>query len=135
MLVITMSLITSCNSSAKKVEEAKEEVADAKDDLKDAEQEYKMDMQNFREENLRQIEANTASIVEFNASIEKEKKSARAEYKAKIDALEQQNTDLKMKLNDYQLEGKDNWDAFKSVFKSDMENLGESFKNITVKNK
>ena len=134
MLVVTMSIITSCNSSAKKVEEAKEDVVDAKDELKEAEEEYKMDMQNFKDENLRQIEANMVSINEFNARAEKKKKSAREAYKAKIADLEQQNTNLKMKLDGYQQEGKENWDAFKSEFKSDMDRLGEAFKDVTVKN-
>ena len=44
------------------------------------------------------------------------------------------NSDLKMKLDNYKAEGKENWKKFKIEFNRDMEELGIAFKDLTVKN-
>ena len=41
---------------------------------------------------------------------------------------------MKEKLDAYKVSGKDNWETFKTEFSSDMNDLGEAFKNFTVKN-
>ena len=41
---------------------------------------------------------------------------------------------MKAKLDAYEETGKDNWETFKTEFSRDMNDLGEAFKNFTVKN-
>ena len=53
----------------------------------------------------------------------------------KISDLEQKNTDMKKKLDEYGMEGKDKWDAFKAEFNHDMDELGKALKDLTVDNK
>lgn len=55
-------------------------------------------------------------------------------YEHKVEALEQKNSDLKLKLEDYQLDGKEKWEGFKSEFSNNMEEFGKSFKNLKVDN-
>ena len=43
--------------------------------------------------------------------------------------LEQKNIELKKKINEYQYEGKDNWEDFKIEFNNDMDSIGNA---ITV---
>jgi hypothetical protein len=41
---------------------------------------------------------------------------------------------LKMKLEDYQLNGKEGWEKFKAEFNHDMDELGSALKNLTEDN-
>jgi len=62
------------------------------------------------------------------------KKEAAADYKIKVDELEQKNSDLKKQMDDYKAEGKEKWEKFKTEFGHDMDELGNAFKDFTVKN-
>ena len=52
----------------------------------------------------------------------------------KIDELEQKNSELKKRLDDYKADGKEKWEKFKAEFSHDMDELGKAFKDLTVKN-
>jgi hypothetical protein len=58
-----------------------------------------------------------------------------ADYDKKIDALEQKNKELKVKLSEYKDSGKNAWEQFKSEFSHDMDALGAALKDFTVDNK
>jgi F0F1-type ATP synthase membrane subunit b/b' len=128
------AILTSCNTSAEKVENAQNNVKEANKDLDKANQEYLEDVENYRKETASKISANYQSIVDFNAKIEHETKKVKANYKKKITELEQKNTDMKKKMDDYKIEGKENWEKFKAEFSHDMDELGKAFKDLTVKN-
>ncbi|MFZ4520926.1 MAG: hypothetical protein ACOYNC_04440 [Bacteroidales bacterium] len=131
---IASAMITGCSSSAQKVENAQENVVEANKDLDKANQEYLADIAAYRMETASTIAANEERIKGFNARIEKEKKSARAEYQKKIAVLEQKNSDMKMRLENYKEEGKDKWLVFKAEFSHDMDEMGKAFTDLTVKN-
>ena len=132
LLAITM--LTSCNSPAQKVENAQENVSEAKQDLEKANAEFARDMENYRRETNEKIDANNKSIAEFNSRIQNKKNAAKADYQNTVTALEQKNTDLKKRMDDYKEDGKENWEKFKIEFNHDMEKLGQAFKDLTVKN-
>lgn len=125
---------TSCNTSSQKVENAENNVIEANEDLDKANQEYLDEIESYRRETADKIAANNKSIEEFNARIENEKEQARAEYRKEIAALEQKNSDMKKKMDDYKAEGKDKWEKFKTEFSRDMDELGNAFRGLTVKN-
>jgi len=127
-------MLTGCNTSAQKVENAEENVASANEDLNDANEAYKQEIDNYRKEADEKIAANNKSIAEFNARIALEKKDAQDDYRKQIATLEQKNTDMKKKMDDYKAEGKDKWEQFKTEFNRDMDELGKAFKDLTVKN-
>ena len=88
-LAITMliggTILTSCQSSAEKVEnaennlqEAKENVSEAKQDLKEARQDSITEYQKFRKEYEERIIANEKIIADFKAKIATEKKENKA---------------------------------------------------------
>ena len=118
--LITGAVITSCNTPAKKVENAQNEVNEANEKLDQANEEYLADIESYRKETADKIAANDRSIAEFNARIRREKMDAKADYKKKMD--------------DYKAEGKENWEKFKAEFSHDMEEIGKAFKDLTVKN-
>jgi len=131
---IAGAILTSCNTSAERVENAQENVIQANKDLDQANQEYLADIENYRLETASRIEANEQAIADFNAGLEHEKKAVRAEHKKRIAELEQKNREMKKKLEEYKAEGKENWEIFKAEFSHDMDELGKAFKNVTVKN-
>lgn len=131
---ISAVALVSCTSSAEKVENAQEEVKDANADLAKANQEYLSDVDAYRKETANRIAANDKTIAELKAKTALEKKEAREEYNKKIAALEEKNTNMKKKMEDYQPTNKEKWESFKSEFGHDMDELGNSFKDLTINN-
>ncbi len=135
-IMISAILIGGCSTPAEKVENAQKDVTEAKIDLEKANKAYEDDIANYRTETANKVIANNKSIAEFNARIELEKKEAQADYKKRIIELEQKNSDMKKKLDDYKMSGKENWEIFKSEFGRDMDELGKAFSSFTTtKNK
>lgn len=132
--VVSSLMYTSCKSSSEKVENAEEKVTEAEQNLNDAQQEYQADLDNYRMQTASTIETNNRNIAEFNARIENEKNEVRAEYRTKIAELEAKNNEMKQKLDNYQSEGKDQWESFKNEFNRDMDQLGRSISDLTTKN-
>lgn len=135
VVVATVTITTSCNTSQKKVENAQENVADAAIDLDKANEEYMAEVASYRIATQEKIDANNVSINEFKTRIASEKKEVRADYNEKITALELKNTDAKKRMDDYKEDGKDKWESFKREFNHDMDELSQSLKDFTVNNK
>lgn len=133
-LLISGAGLSSCSSPAEKVENAEGEVTEAKEDLKEAKEDYLLEVETFRKETAEKVALNNQSIAEFKARKALDKKEAKAEYDKKVKALEQKNTDMQKRLDDYQIDGKDNWEKFKIEYNHDMDELGKAFKDLTVKN-
>ena len=127
------SISMSCNSPAKKVENAEDKVLEANKDLNQANQEYVTDIENYRKETAEKVAANEKTIADFNLRIASEKKVAKMDYQKQVAVLEKQNSDLKMRLENYKEEGKEKWEIFKTKFTHDMEVMGDALKNLTVK--
>jgi len=132
--ITTGSIITSCNTSVEKVENAQDKVIEANKDLDQANQEYLADIENYRIETANRIAANDASIAEFKTRMEHQKKAVKADYRKKIAELEEKNKEMKQKMDNYKEEGKEKWQIFKTEFSHDMDELGKAFKDLTVKN-
>ncbi len=130
-VAVVASVGTGCESPAQKVNSAQTNVVDANKKLEEANKEYLVDIENYRQSEAAKIAANNKSIAEFRTRIATEKKEARAAYEQKITALEQKNSDMKKKMDDYQEDGKEKWESFKREFSRDMEDLGTSFSNFS----
>lgn len=128
--ICTVLVTTSCNSTAKKVENAKDDVTQANEDLKKAQEEYSAEVEQFRMETYQKITVNEKEIATI-----KSKNKKNTEYEKQVALLEQKNTDLKRKINDYKIDTKENWLSFKTEFNKDMDELGLALKNFSVDNK
>ncbi len=133
-LLFTVASFTSCNTAAEKLDKAEEKAIKAKDDFNIAKEEYLADIENFKKETAAKIDSNKQKIAEFNVKIEYAKKDVKTYSLQQIVILEQKNSELKIKMDEYKADGKDNWESFKTAFNKDMNDLGEAFKNFTVKN-
>tara|TARA_R110001583_G_scaffold44521_1_gene141171 strand:+ start:1405 stop:1836 length:432 start_codon:yes stop_codon:yes gene_type:complete len=130
LMLITSSILTSCNTSAEKVENAEKNVDKANFDLYEANQEYLADIEKYRKESADIIAANNKSIADFKARIALEKKEAQVAYSQKITVLERKNSDLKKKMDVFKAESKEQWEKFKVEFSKDMDELGTAFGNF-----
>jgi hypothetical protein len=92
------------------------------------------EIKDYRKVTADNIAANEQIIADFKVRIENEKKEAKADYLTKINALEVKNSDMRMRMDNYKEDGKDNWETFKTEFSHDMDELGKAFKDLTVKN-
>jgi outer membrane murein-binding lipoprotein Lpp len=137
---VTGLLLTGCQSSAtkvqdaeKKVQDANENLTDAKQDLNKAQNDSATEYQLFKKEAEEKIQANDKSIAEFNARIANEKLDNKLQYEKKLSDLQQTNSDLKKKLDDYKEQGKDAWKTFRISFNHDMNELKIKLNSITGK--
>ncbi len=133
-LLCTVSL-TGCTSPAEKVSNAQEKVKDANADLSKANQEYLADIENYRKQTNEHIRANAKNLAEFKARTAADKKEAKEDYQAKIEALEKRNSDLQKSIEDYKADGKENWERFKFEFNSDLDELRKAYEEMVEKSK
>ena len=140
-LFVIISLLISCDSNNNKVQDAKDKVQEEKQDVKDAQKELaqaEMDSVNAFEEyrriQIERINANDKEIAELRVKMKTENKEMRDKHEKTIVEMEKKNNELRIKLNDKKYDGKTSWQSFKNEFNRDMEELGNAFKNLTVKN-
>jgi len=129
--LIAGTTLTMCNTPAEKVADVRHNVVEANKDLAKANEEYLADIEHNRKVTNEKAAANEKSIAEFKERIAHEKKDDKAEYKHKIAELERENSDMKLKMDDYKADGREQWETFKTGFNHDMEKLDQSIKNLT----
>lgn len=142
--LLTGTVLTSCKSNAEKENDALENVQDANQDLENAQTETVTDAANtkaneaewqaFKAEVNANIAKKEARIAGLKSDLKKQGKALDASYEKSVAELEAKNEAMKAKLNDYETTQTD-WNEFKREFNSDMSDLGESLKNLTVNNK
>jgi hypothetical protein len=133
-ILLTGAIFTSCDFATEKINSVKNSASEANEDFSNAKEEYLVDIKNFKAETATKIEANNQKIEALNVRIEYAKKDVKAYSQEQINILEQKNNEMKIKLDEYKEDGKDNWEIFKAEFSHDMDGLGEAFKNFTIKN-
>jgi hypothetical protein len=116
------------------LENAQEEVTEAKKELDEANREYAVEMAKYKKDTEANIVTNQKIIDDFKLRIENEKTEVKSKYNKIIADLEQKNNDLGEKMDDYNAEGKEQWESFKTEFSMDMDNLGKAFKDLSVDN-
>lgn len=134
IILMIIMIITGCSSPAKKVENAQSDVEKANRELEQANKDYIADIEAYKKETNEKILANDRTLSEFNTRIEAEKTAVKKDYTKKIAELDQKNSDMKKRLDEYTLEGKDKWEIFKAQYARDMEELNKAFADLTSKN-
>jgi len=139
----TATLFTSCKSSTKEEEEAREKVQEEQEDVQEAKEDLNEvkrqanaeEWQNFKDEMNAAIAKNDAKIEELKQKIKNTGKEANAEYDKKVDALKEKNENLKIKMDAYKNDVNSDWQSFKREFNHDMDELGNALNDFTVNNK
>jgi peptidoglycan hydrolase CwlO-like protein len=133
ILVLAVSsaiLLTNCKNSAEKVENAQENVNDANKDLNKAEEDYQREIEDYRRETANEISENERKIEELRARADQEKKEVRADYNKKVDELQERNTRMKTRMDEYKADNREGWQNFKKEWRHDMDELGQAFRDI-----
>ena len=140
---IAGTVLVGCKESSKKEEAAQENVQDARADLDHAKEELseakraatEQEWKAFKESTNATIAKNEIRIAEMKADLKKTGKNIDTEYSKKIQELEEKNKEIKNKLETYKNDANSDWQSFKKEFNDDVNDLGTSLKNFTVKNK
>lgn len=141
-ICIVGTVLTGCQNTSKEeaaqdnVENARENLDDAKGELTDARKAATQEeWEAFKASTNATINENEMKIADMKARMKKTGSSIDAQYDKKIEALEQKNDDIKIKLENYKNDSKSDWESFKEEYNRDMNELGQAFKNLTVNNK
>lgn len=140
---IVATVLVGCQDKSKQEAEAKENVENAKENLDDAKAELsdarraatEQEWQAFKDSTNATIKQNEIRIAEMKAELKKTGKTIDSEYSKKIQELEEKNKEIKNKLEVYKNDTNSDWQSFKKEFRHDMDDLGQSLKNFTVKDK
>lgn len=137
-------ILTGCQSSEEKVQNARENVTEAKQDLNEEKADANAEQQkeaneaaykSYKMEAETRMDANEAMIADIKTDIRKAGKKMDKVYEQQIDALEMKNKDLRQRLNGYNTNTQSDWNSFKREFDHDMNELGTAMNDLTVNNK
>jgi len=131
----TGSILTSCQPSERKVENAKENVEEAKADLAEAKMEYTEEWEKYQNDYNEKFTNNENEINTFKARMDKSDEKFRERNRDRVNELELKNRNLRKKMDDYNTSRRndrsnDKWEEFKREFNHDMDELGASLKTL-----
>jgi signal transduction protein with GAF and PtsI domain len=132
--ILIVGILSGCNSTTSKVENAEKDVQKEKEDVVKANENLRLEIENYRKETAAKIDGNDLRIAEVRAQAEKDKTAMKAEVKTQIADLEKKNIELRTKLNDYQSDKQEDWDNFKNELNHDIDELGNSLRDFGKKN-
>lgn len=140
--VLTASVLvffmTSCNNSptAKEedVREATQDLIDAEADLVQAENDSISDYNTFKESIQLKLAQNQQEINDLKLKINSKGKVERDLDEVEINTLEKRNSDLKLKIENYEQGPEEKWALFKVDFNNELNDLGKSISNMADRN-
>lgn len=113
---------------------ARDEVEDANQDMIDAQYQFDKEWQEFKRDAEVRIDENEKKIAEFKESMKSTSANFKSKYENEVLTLEQNNIQLRKKLNDYKYEGRDNWNEFKRDFNHEIDTVVDSLNDIFSRN-
>lgn len=136
VMFVAATTFISCKPATKEEEVATENAKEANEELIDAKktataEEWKA----FKIYGDSIISENNERIAELKLKMKKTGKTINVQYEKSIDALEQKNKDLKVKMETYKNDANADWQSFKREFNHDMNEVGQALKNLRVDNK
>lgn len=127
-------IVSYLEPSEKKVESARKRVEEAKQNLRKAEERAKTEEEQWmklKKEFESKINANKTSINNFKKRLDKASDKVKGKYQEKLNELEEKNKKIMIKLGKYKDERIEKWEAFKTVFMRDMEEIGSSINDLS----
>jgi len=129
--------LSSCDSTEKKVEEARENMLEttenaevAKNDLNKAIRDSSTEFQKFQKESDNRIVSYDKQIAELKNKINQEKGVNKSKYQKVIQGFESKVAEMKKELKEAKEDDKDKWKEFKTKFNSNLDDLGTSISNF-----
>lgn len=132
--LVTATLFWGCDSPKQKLDEAKENVEEQQRNLDQAQVDLETETAIFKMESIDKITANEKVIADLKSHLSTIKKDAKVVYEEHLAILEQQNSDLKKRIEEQEDEGMEQWQSFKTEFNHDIDELGQSLRDFTIDN-
>ena len=133
-LLVSGTVFTGCQSNASRVNSANDKVDAAKDKVETAQKELdkaiRDSIQHFKKESEDKILAYDQKITEIKTKIAKENSEARSRDERRLARLEQQNREMRTRLEDFNEARENDWAAFRAKFKNDMEEQEKAFRDF-----
>ena len=117
-----------------KVRESKKNVAESKKNLRVVQKKSDQDYKNFKKESDQKFKNNEKRISDLKQKYSKLHSNEKVAYKKNLAVLEQRNSKMKRELANYKVSDDDKWTSFKRDFSRDMDGVGQSLKDFTVRN-
>lgn len=130
MIFCIGTIVTSCMDSKTKVDNIQSTSVAAKEKFVNDEAAFEEDMEVYKGELFNTYEKNKSRIEKLR---EDKKKMMELSYKEKVEELEIANEIVKNKIETVDIKSNLEWKNLKKEINQDLENLEESFKEITVK--
>jgi chromosome segregation ATPase len=137
------TLFIGCDTDKQKADSAEENVEDARQDLKNAQQDAYTAAQKvataeewnaFKADTEVKITRHEKRIAELRVKLNKPGTNMDKSLANRIDALEQKNKDLRIRITTHDSTQSD-WDSFKREFNHDMDELGKALSDFAENNK
>jgi len=132
------AILSGCETSAEKVENARENLQNAREDVLTSKIELDQALQDsvqISKTEFKQIISDyEKSIADLKHKANKLKDANKVAYEKALSELERKNNQLKKSLEEYKAEGADQWTSFKNEFMHDMNELGMAINDLTKNN-
>jgi len=125
------ALLTGCwKQSEQTVGTPAEAVGEAKQEIKDTRSGFASEWRTFKSESQQAIASNEVKIDSLKQKMARAGRTVSEKYSRNVAVLEQNNRDLKRKLEEYKDAGEIKWAEFKTNFTHDMESLGRTMRDL-----
>lgn len=108
----------------------RDDVNKANQDMIDDQYQFDKEWQEFRSDAEVRINDNEKKIAEFKAAMKTTTDKFKARYENEVLTLEQNNIQLRKRLNEYKYDGKNNWDIFKRDFNREVDVVVDALNDI-----
>jgi predicted nucleic acid-binding Zn-ribbon protein len=116
-----------------KSDDAPSKVISTNEDFTQSGLKYMADVENFRIHTISMVTKNNKRIADLKVEIKGEKEQIKADFQKHIENLEKKNSQLELRLDQYNKDIEYNWEAFKTVFNNDMEDLEDALNELVAK--
>ena len=99
-----------------------------------ANQIYLADIEQYKKEAAKAFDSNSEKITAYKVKIDTIEGKYQYDYRQSILKLELQNSYLKMKLDEYEPEGKEDWEIFKTEYAYQLVELSAEFAGFRERN-
>ncbi len=124
------TILVSCHTPAITTDNTQSTGTDTSKVSNKSTQAYIADIDKYRVQIADSVDVNEQCISTCIAKISKNDRETRERYKKRIDALEQKNSNMKRDMEEYQADGKEKWEKFKTDFNHNMSDLGKSIRHF-----
>lgn len=128
--LLAVFIAQGCDRESEDLQRAETSVIEAERDLEIAQSEIEADIGVYRQEIGNKIKENNVTIADIKEKIQDEEAEIKAAHEVRIASLENTNSDMKRKMDNFRFTNRDNWDDFKDDFSVSMDDLGDSLNDF-----